>query len=83
MTELKEIEVLKARLERIGISVEFNSCLPWIWLSKINGIPVTEKSHSDHGWTIAFLSIKGNIVRYNNLRTTFKLIRKYINEKKL
>jgi hypothetical protein len=76
---MTKIQRLTARLDRIGISVEFQANLPWIYLNKVNGTRVTEKYLGNHGFTAAFLSAKGkdNVV-FPNLRRLFQEIRKHL-----
>jgi len=66
------------RLRNIGISLEFAANYPWIYLTKINGVKVTEKFHANHGFTAFYSSWDGT--RISDRREVFKLIRKYINE---
>lgn len=81
--ELDPLKVLKARLARIGIAIEYVSNVPWIYLYKINGQLVTEKYEGNHGFTVAFLPVARNRpLRFTDLSTIFNLIRTYINAQK-
>lgn len=68
------------RLNKLGINLNIVSNYPWIYINSINGIKVTEKFHSEYGFTIAFLPIKLNDeLEFTDVGEIFKLIRKYIN----
>lgn len=74
-----ELETFKARLKRIGIEIKLISNYPWVYLYKVNGKLVTEKSHSDYLFTIAFSPVVvGNKLKFIELEKTFKVIRKYL-----
>lgn len=80
MMEMTPIENLRRRLWRMGISVEFMMNIPWIYLTKINGDSVTEKFHSEHGFTIGYYPVRaGEVVKLIETRVIFDLIRKYTN----
>lgn len=77
---MNELNVFIDRMNRIGIQVELGANYPWIYLEKINGKRVIEKQHSEHGWTIALLSIKKeDRIKFVNLKETLKLIKNYAN----
>lgn len=81
MMERTPIANLRRRLWRMGISVEFIANIPWIYLTKINGNPVAEKYHSEHGFTIGYYPVKaGEVVKLIETRVIFDLIRKYTNK---
>ena len=69
---MKEIEVLIRRLGKLGISLEIDSNIPWVYIRSINGKVVEEKWWSEHGCAI----ILGEklVVSYREL---FTLIKKY------
>ena len=66
------------RLKMIGIEIELAGNYPWIYLNKINGIRVTEKFSSNHGFTIAFSPIQEDQrLEFTDIGKIFDLIRKY------
>lgn len=68
------------RMQKRGINLELSSNYPWIYLDKVNGVKVREKQHSEHGWTLAFISIKKeDRINFVNLKETLKLIKNYAN----
>lgn len=73
---MNKIETLINRLKKIGITIELFGNYPWIYLSKINGKVVTEKFRSEHGFTIAMLSIKEDI-DFSDIKEVFSVIKKY------
>jgi hypothetical protein len=75
---MEQLEILKKRLEKIGIEVEFIANVPWIYLYKINKKTVKERYMADHGFTVAFLPVRRDSpFHFTDLRAIFKLIRKY------
>lgn len=75
---MKKVETLITRLQKIDIQIELLGNYPWIYLDKVNGKRVTEKFHSDHGFTIAFHPIRvGEELKFTDLGEIFKVIRKY------
>jgi len=67
------------RLRRLGIELEIGGNLPWLYMDKINGKPVTEKFNANHGFTVAFYPMKDtDDIKISDISETFKLIRKYI-----
>lgn len=75
------IKIFLNRMKRIGIDLELAGNYPWIYITKINGIPVIEKFYSNHGFTLAFSPVKMNSnVLFTDLKEVFKLIRKYKNK---
>jgi hypothetical protein len=78
--DLHPLEVLRNRLKRIGIDVEFCGNYPWIYLDYINGARVKEKtSDSNHGFNIAWIpAMKNRPFTFTNTKEMFELIRKYI-----
>jgi len=75
---MEQLEILKKRLDKIGIDVEFVINLPWIYLYKINGQLVKERHGAEHGFTIAFWPVRRDkSFHFTELNVIFKLIRKY------
>lgn len=77
MTSRLKLNIFVARLKSIGIDIELSANYPWIYLDKVNGKKVTERFHAEHGFTIAFLPIKGEELRFTDITEIFKIIRKY------
>lgn len=75
---MDKLGVLVERLRRIGIQIELMSNYPWIYLNSVNGQTVTEKSHSNHGYTIAFIPIRKDVeLNFIDIGDMFKIIRNY------
>lgn len=75
---MEQLDILKERLFKIGIDVEFVANFPWIYLYKINDKLVKEKFEADHGFTAAFLPVRRDVpFHFTDLEEIFKLIRKY------
>lgn len=75
---MEKLTILRNRLAEIGISIEFASNVPWIYIYKINGKRVTEIFEADHGFTVGFLPVSSDKpFHFTDLSTIFKLIRKY------
>lgn len=75
-----QLEILKDRLNKIGIEIELMGNYPWIYLYSVNGNKIKEKDYfyGNHGFTIAFLPIKRDIpLTILDISKTFKIIRKY------
>ena len=68
------------RLESIGITVKLSGNYPWIYLTSVNDITVTEKLFANHGWAAFITPVNGDLMYMPNRRATFKLIREYINK---
>ena len=75
---MEELDVLKRRLKKIGISISYMGNYPWIYVHEINGELVTERHASEYGFTIGYLPIRfGQHLTFTDLSVIFKLIRKY------
>ena len=76
---MEKLEVLIARLSKIGIQLRLISNYPWIYLKEVNGNKVKENYKSEHGWVIAMYPVKiedkGTLT---DLTEIFKIIRKYL-----
>lgn len=72
---MNQIENLVKRLRKVGIEIKISSNIPWIYLDEVNGKAVTEKFHSEHKFTIAFLTNSGEY-SFPDLGIIFKTIRK-------
>lgn len=66
------------RMQRLGIEVKLAGNYPWIYIHEINGKRVTETFEANHGFTIAFLPIRNQEMRFTDIAEIFKLIRKYV-----
>ena len=64
------------RLQKIGITADLAANYPWIYITHINGIRVTEKFQANHGFTVFYLNKDGYV--WSDRREVFKLIRKYL-----
>jgi hypothetical protein len=72
------LNILKNRLSKIQVEVEFKINYPWVYIDSINGIKVKERHFSKHGYTIAFLPTKlGDNLKFVNISGIFKLIKEY------
>ena len=67
------------RLKRIGVDVELVLNYPWVYMTKVNGVPVTETFKAHHGFT-AFFIARGE--RWSDRRKVFAKIRELLNEAK-
>lgn len=72
----KKLDIFRNRLKNIGIEVELGANWPWIYLMKIQNKKVTEVFQAEWGFTVAMLSIRGEI-KFTDTKEIFKLIRKY------
>lgn len=76
---MDKITIFINRLEKLNINLLLISNFPYVYLYKVNGKTVKEKSYSDHGFTIAFLPIREEQeIKFTNINEIFKLIRKYL-----
>jgi hypothetical protein len=75
---MEEISKFVCRLQKIGINTTLSVNYPWVYLSTVNDLVVTEKRMSEHGYTLCFLPVvTGKSILWCDLKQTFKLIRKY------
>ena len=76
---MDKLLLFKNAMESIGVDIEMAQNYPWIYITKINGINVTEKFRSEYGFTIAFRSIKNDSeITFTNKKKLFELISKYV-----
>jgi len=66
------------RLKRIGVDVELSANYPWVYLTKVNGVPVTEKFRSEHGFTAFHLVVED--FKWSDRRRVFTKIRELLSE---
>jgi len=77
---MNKIKIFVDRLKRIGIDVKLVSNFPWIYVTEINGKKVTELYAANHGFTIAFFSIrKEQELEFTDISEIFKLLGRYVN----
>jgi hypothetical protein len=63
------------RLKRIGVDVELIANYPWVYMTKVNGVPVTEKFMANHGFTAFFAA---TAERWSDRRKVFAKIRELL-----
>jgi len=63
------------RLKRIGVDVELAANYPWVYMNKVNGVPVTEHFMANHGFTAFFVAKKE---RWSDRRKVFAKIRELL-----
>lgn len=63
------------RLKRIGVEVELIANYPWVYMNKVNGVPVTETFMAKHGFT-AFFSLR--VEQWSDRRKVFAKIRQLL-----
>tara|TARA_R110000772_G_scaffold11545_1_gene36016 strand:+ start:1993 stop:2244 length:252 start_codon:yes stop_codon:yes gene_type:complete len=67
------------RLKKIGIFVELSGNVPWVYLRKVNGIPVKGLFYANHGFTAFMYPVRlGSKVRFTDRRRVFEKIRDMI-----
>jgi len=66
------------RLKRIGVEVELAANYPWVYLTKVNGVPVTEKFRSEHGFTAFHLVVED--FKWSDRRKVFAKIRELLRD---
>lgn len=75
---MDKLETFLNRMKKLNIDIELAGNYPWIYINKINGKKVVEKFRANHGFTIAFLSVKKEReIRFTDIGEIFRLIRKY------
>lgn len=73
-----KLTVFVKRMEKLGIDIKLVGNYPWIYIDEIDGKRVTEKFQGNHGFTIAFLSLKEDQdVNFTDIGEIFRLIRTY------
>jgi hypothetical protein len=77
---MNEIEVFINRMRKIGIELELEGNVPWIYLKSVNGNRVREIDYNaNHGYTIAWYPVRLGDKPHldSDLNRTFDIIRKY------
>ena len=74
-----KIKVFLKRLKKIGIDVKLSGNFPWVYITEINGIRVTEKFDGNHGFTLIFLPVRNDSPpsEFTDIKKIFQLIREY------
>ena len=73
---LDPLHKLYRRLLAIDIDTTYIGNYPWVYLHMVNGKRVMEKYMAKHGFTIATVSIGGEI-KLTDTKKIFEIIRKY------
>lgn len=63
------------RLKRIGVDVELVANDPWVYMTRVNGVPVAELFMANHGFTAFFVHIDE---RWSDRRKVFAKIRELL-----
>lgn len=66
------------RLKRIGVDVELVGNYPWVYMTKVNGVPVTETFQSLHGFTAFHLVVED--FKWSDRRKVFAKIRELLSK---
>jgi hypothetical protein len=77
---MNEVQIFINRLKKIGIELELEGNVPWIYLKSVNGNRVRpEDYNANHGYTIAWYPVRlGEKPQLDSdLNRTFDIIRKY------
>lgn len=71
------------RLGKIGIKVELIGNYPWVYLHKVNDVVITNKMHSNHGFTVFFKAIEADCEdTITDISAIFKQIREALEQNK-
>ena len=77
---MNEIQIFINRLKKIGIELELEGNVPWVYLKSVNGNRVREIDYNaNHGYTIAWYPVRLGDKPHldSDLNRTFDIIRKY------
>jgi len=77
---MNEIQIFINRMRKIGIELELEGNVPWIYLKSVNGNRVREIDYNaNHGYTIAWYPVRLGEKPHldSDLNRTFDIIRKY------
>jgi hypothetical protein len=80
------LSILKNRLSKLGIELEFVGNYPWIYLDRVNGIRIRQEDFTaNHGFNIAWFGIRNEdkIKLAEDPKTIIALIRRYVTESRL
>lgn len=76
---LNKLDTFINRMSKIGIELKLVMNYPWIYVTHINNVRVTEKFMGEHGFTIAFMPVKiDQELKFTDLKEIFNLIKKYV-----
>ena len=65
------------RLQKIGVNLELEGNLPWVYLKSVNNLQVKGCKNAQHGWCIHMLGDERNLTFRKDL---FTKIREILNE---
>ena len=69
------------RLAKIGISVNLNSNIPWVYMTAVNGKPITDKFMAKHGFTAFWWPHDyRKKVKFSDRRRVFLKVREMLGE---
>jgi hypothetical protein len=79
---MNEVVKFRERLGKIGIEIELEGNVPWIYLKSVNGNKVNHEdwTNANHGHCIAWFpaGLDDDFrLNWHDIKLTFKLIRKY------
>jgi hypothetical protein len=79
---MNEVVKFRERLKKIGIEIELEGNVPWIYLKSVNGNKVEREDwiNANHGHCIAWYPKTHQDdfrLNWHDIKLTFKLIRKY------
>ena len=77
---MNEVEIFINRMKKIGIELELEGNVPWIYLESVNGNKVRREDYNaNHGYTIAWYPVRLGEKPHldSDLNRTFNIIRKY------
>lgn len=71
----------KRRLSNIGIEVTLVGNVPWVYLTEVNGIQVSEKFGGNHGFTAFYTAVrKDSVDRFSDRREVFAKVREVLDD---
>ncbi len=77
MADTVILDTLIRRLKKIGIDIQCYGNYPWIYLDTVNGNKVEEQFLGNHGFSVAFLPLRGEKMKLADITFIFDVIRKY------
>ena len=76
---MDKIQAFRDMMEAMDIDIVLIQNYPWIYITEINSVKVTEKFKSEYGFTLAFRGIKDDSeITFTNKKKLFELISKYV-----
>lgn len=79
---MQKIHKFISRLRRIGIDVELEANLPWVYLHKVNGNKILQKKYANHGFCIFMVPVFTKCDPWVvDLKEVFGLIRENLPQK--